>query len=427
LLSYPVRCGKDDSVVIDIKKTSYKKVSTFLDYCQNRLGLIKYREENGIASITSIQRLHEIFKDYKVDNAETYKALVKEREQAARPVSTSASGNDIFTNLASSNSSSSTGHSGGKGGSSSTKIQVYELYKLPKKLREVFGSIHGEYGEHLKISEAKDIIVMYMKRNQLEASPATAALAVNDEGAPVTDKKQPASNLLIIPPPDLLYDICREFSDKKKSQATASKDQAKAEEAKPATASHVKATVDAEFEEYGTLPSSTSSGMADWDLAMPSAPAIQMKVKAGGLINIDNMTPAEVAALQTSGQTGVPGAARGTSRITGGSSVGGWGVDAGKVWKPISLPPAPPAAKSTGPVKGGGAGDSGTKKSFASATSANLPAKRQDPSAAAEIHPVPSGGPVELTKEEFLKLIISKMTLYHGIVQPDGKLLPPLL
>ena len=86
----------NEEMIIDIKKTSYKKVSFFLqNYCQNNLGLLKLGENTSnnhdqdstgdnndhsgnILSLISINRSHELFGKYKIINLESFKEEIKQ-------------------------------------------------------------------------------------------------------------------------------------------------------------------------------------------------------------------------------------------------------------------------------------------------------------------------------------------------------------
>ncbi len=145
------------------------------------------------------------------------------------------------------------------------------------------------------------------------------------------------------------------------------------------------------------------------DLQSPWSKEIKMKIHKDGLKDVDDANSAFPSlSASTSGMTTTM--KKGPSRIAGSSSVGGWGVDAGKEWKPIMLPP--PAAKKPASTP------SGSNKG-ASTTGVPQHAKSEKKSNKASTN-IEELSAIELTKEEFMKAILSKMTGYHAIVQPNG-------
>ncbi len=136
--------------LIEIKKTSYKKVTKFLEYCKS-IDLLTYRDDNGIATITGIKRMHDLFREYKVDDPDKFKESVKLRETNSS--STGASGN-----------SDSIGYHGSNPNGNS-KITVIDLFKMPRNLKDIFGNIRGEYGDHLKSNEVSESLFVIVVDN----------------------------------------------------------------------------------------------------------------------------------------------------------------------------------------------------------------------------------------------------------------------
>jgi hypothetical protein len=91
-----------------------------------KLGLLITKEHNGILSVISVERIHSLFRGIKVDDPESFKS-----------------------NALNSEDSNNSNDSNKKG----LKISVVQLYKCPKHIKDIFGSIRGTYGEHLKSVE----------------------------------------------------------------------------------------------------------------------------------------------------------------------------------------------------------------------------------------------------------------------------------
>jgi hypothetical protein len=133
---------------LDIKQSSYRKVTSFLAHCA-ALDLLALREENGVSTVTKLNKTHDLFRGVKVDNPELFKTTVL--SAAAVPaVTEEAAGSSPF--LIGGNNTTSSTVGGGKNAISG-KVQVLELFKLTKHLRDVFGTPRGEYGEYLRAGE----------------------------------------------------------------------------------------------------------------------------------------------------------------------------------------------------------------------------------------------------------------------------------
>ena len=141
---------------LDIKKTSYKKVTNFLDNMQ-RTGLLTLQDNNGVVSIVSIQRVHDLYKGIKVENPDHFRKFMLSNSQS-----------DL-------SSASNTATSEGK-------INVVDLYKLPKHaVKYLFGDMKGQYGKYLKLSEVKEALIDYIKSKNLEDPTNKSSLNVSSD------------------------------------------------------------------------------------------------------------------------------------------------------------------------------------------------------------------------------------------------------
>jgi hypothetical protein len=159
------RCTPETSAIsIDIKKSSFKKVSQCLKHME-RLGLLTVKETGGVASIVAVQRLHDLFRGVKVEDPDAFKAMVAQREAGA----TGGGGGGAAPLVASADwvSTAATG-----------KVTVVDLYKIPKQLREVFGARRGQFGEGLRSSELKDVFVQYIKEKEIEIPTDRTSICV---------------------------------------------------------------------------------------------------------------------------------------------------------------------------------------------------------------------------------------------------------
>lgn len=136
---------------LDIKLSSYRKVTYFLAHC-SALDLLALKEENGVSTVTKLNKTHDLFRGVKVDNPELFKTTVL-TATAAPAAAEVASDSSPF--LIGGSNSASSGAGGGKNALSG-KVQVLELFKLTKHLRDVFGTPRGEYGEYLRAGEVSN-------------------------------------------------------------------------------------------------------------------------------------------------------------------------------------------------------------------------------------------------------------------------------
>lgn len=140
---------------LDIKRSSFRKVTPYLAHCA-RLELLVTQEDSGVATVTKLNKTHDLFRGAKVENPEQFKlAVLSSTSTAATPskeetVSTSAFAQYSAAAADNSNSSSAGG---------SKKLQMLELFKLTKHLRDVFGTPRGEYGEYLRAHEVYIFII----------------------------------------------------------------------------------------------------------------------------------------------------------------------------------------------------------------------------------------------------------------------------
>ena len=167
----PSRCHHASSP-LDIKKSSYKKVSAFLNFlAEERVitlssNLAERTEEANegtpgeILYLTGFTKKHELFKGVKIDDPEIFK----------RRVESTSHGNDeggddkgVFSFIPSSNKPSDKGPD--------KSMQVVELFKLNKVFKEVVGNVlGGEYSGLATYGEIKHILMEYIAKQGLEDS-----------------------------------------------------------------------------------------------------------------------------------------------------------------------------------------------------------------------------------------------------------------
>ena len=122
------RCAVANNSKLDLKLSSYRKVSSFLTHCQ-ALSLLTLQEAQGVSTITTLNKTHDLFRGVKVDNPELFKNNVLN--------STSGGGNANTDNSEPMSEFAifQAAHSANQGGDKNKKVQVLELFKLTKHLK----------------------------------------------------------------------------------------------------------------------------------------------------------------------------------------------------------------------------------------------------------------------------------------------------
>lgn len=120
----------------------------FLKFCAESAHLISMKEDNGVSTIVSVQRSHDMFQRVKTSDPDALRASVAAAMSAATdsphpPISEAATAGVRVG----SGSGAAAGDVGG--------VSVFQLLKLPKALRDIFGAVRGEFGECLKQSEVR--------------------------------------------------------------------------------------------------------------------------------------------------------------------------------------------------------------------------------------------------------------------------------
>lgn len=233
---------------------------------------------------------------------------------------------------------------------------------------------------------------------------------------------------VVIPPSDPVHKLLASYSsvnttkDAKKPAAAAA--------AQVDTAKDIGGyTEDGPAEDYGSdgdddVPAALPA-MSGYSSLFPGLPGsssassseIKMKVHSGGLRSLDDFP-----ALSATGTAQVPAQ---TAAVAGGSAVGGWGVDKGAVWKPVSLSTARAAAAATtgaaGSQKVGGRGSSVMEAEFPTLSASNIQGNQPNKGKGPQV--VYSELPTELLmrKEDVYKAILKKASPYFGVISHNGE------
>ena len=117
-----------NSSKLDLKLSSYRKVSSFLTHCQ-ALSLLTLQESQGVSTITTLNKTHDLFRGVKVDNPELFKNNVLNSTSGGGNVNTDTS--EPMSEFAVFQAA----HSAHQGGDKNKKVQVLELFKLTKHLK----------------------------------------------------------------------------------------------------------------------------------------------------------------------------------------------------------------------------------------------------------------------------------------------------
>lgn len=114
---------------LDLKLSSYRKVSSFLTHCQ-ALGLLTVQENQGVSTITSLHKTHDLFRGVKVENPELFKSHVLTSTTVSNTTTDSSTSEPVSEFAA-----FQAAHSVNQSGDKNKKVQVLELFKLTKHLK----------------------------------------------------------------------------------------------------------------------------------------------------------------------------------------------------------------------------------------------------------------------------------------------------
>lgn len=117
-----------NSSKLDLKLSSYRKVSSFLTHCQS-LQLLTLQESQGVSTITSLHKTHDLFRGVKVDNPEVFKNNVLNSHNSSGGVDNNNS--EPMSEFGAFQAA----HSAQISGDKNKKVQVLELFKLTKHLK----------------------------------------------------------------------------------------------------------------------------------------------------------------------------------------------------------------------------------------------------------------------------------------------------
>ena len=136
-------------------------------------GLLKLETVNGITSIVSVQRIHDLYRGVSVPDPERFRAAVSSDDGRVQSQSGGVSSKAVkitgervpisllcytFFCLSLYYSFLFIG----------CIRSVADLYKLPKHIVKIFGNLRGQFGGYLKATEIRDALVAYFRSNDLD-------------------------------------------------------------------------------------------------------------------------------------------------------------------------------------------------------------------------------------------------------------------
>lgn len=370
------RCYIEEENKVDIKKSSFKKVTPFLTFCSGK-GLLNMTNENGVASVSKINKNHDWFQEFRVKwtstTPEDFKSAVLIR----------MNGEDT----------NSKEDSTGKGGKNSSKMKVLELHKLPKNYKDIFGTPKGKFGEYLQSVEIRELISNFWQQSKLEDN---------------NDKSK-----LIIPAENPLFKLAATASKvtAKKSKPTASIPAVKEKDPLPDLSDDELDRVNDELDSAMSLNLPSSNGL----VCIAGVWVPEVKSFGTKKEGVDSSWPSLSDANKTdnnlkySKENDNDGAWKkyeawsGTDRkgIKGSSSVGGWGFDKGEKWHPISLSTA-----SSGGDKKVKVGKEGRKDEV----------KKKNKKSAEVVEEI---NEISIRKDEFFKAFLGKLSPYFAVIASE--------
>ena len=171
---------------------------------------------------------------------------------------------------------------------------------------------------------------------------------------------------------------------------------------------------EADISSAGAYTASGMSGVADILKASSSNSGIKMKIHSGGLKSVEGAHIPGTNSPSVTPTGASVGAAAGGGRPLG---VGGWGVDKGAEWKPVSLSTARATATASAVL------DQEFPSLGSAATQKTSKSNPRSTAKASKGNAVYSELPTELLlrKDEVYKAILKKMSPYFGVIAPNGQ------
>jgi translation initiation factor 2D len=335
----------------DIKKSSHKKVGIFLSSV-GKQGVLVLDELNGVSSIVSVNRLSPLLRSEGVTVANLD---VWKAEYDSRCQVSSSSG-DV------------------KASDAPEKIEIVRLFKFPKTAGGLFGNARGEHGNCLRQTEVRDLVLAYASANSLQCP--------KDKSKVLLPRASPLGRFVL---------------NKKKSKAgggalkgALKRPNTTTAKALPAPTKHL-ARVSFNNNYCGDLKSSDEE--EDEGEAVEASPREMVAGVWMGSSTGPQPPKAAVPAYKT----------------------GGWFVEKGETWRPVSLPPSKPKAAAT-PSAGKERQPSGAGAAANKAWPLQpLPMDLQQSDSAEDVADVEV-----LRKDELIKEVLLHMAEYHGIVRKSA-------
>lgn len=166
-MMYPFRCVVEDEPQLDLKKSSFRKVSDLINhYC--RIGLIQISEDGGVQYLSSVVRQNDIWKHTKlnVQDADNFRLFVRgdiegsysnihqESAIGAASCRNTESYNIFEANEGNDKNGLNSFNLGNKKLDGNNKYQVIDLMKVPRNfLSDILWGKEGEFGLCLRASE----------------------------------------------------------------------------------------------------------------------------------------------------------------------------------------------------------------------------------------------------------------------------------
>ena len=336
--------------VFDIKKSKFKKVSVFLQHYQSQQ-LLSLSDKNGVIMVNSVNRGHDLFRGIKLSDQQMESAEISE----ARGDQNHVFGWSKMAHI------------------SDSKIKVLSLYKFPRPAKDLFGNVKGEYGEYLQKWEVRDVIMMYLKNSQY------GSLLECDE-----DK----SKVSISVRSDIgkfLYGKCGGLKEKMSIRTMEESGAGSIEDAFYSDT----------LEQDEDIGSRDDAGCEDDD-------EFQCLNEAN---RSDGSFVAGVWVPPISSSYSSSDVSNDCSRkaLKGSSSVGGWGLDPGQKWRPITLPKEPFSVTMKG-------------ASFSSTQAQKKKTKSDSRDTLSEVEDTRI-----IRKDELMTIVLSRLISYSALVNANGE------
>ncbi|SCO66397.1 translation initiation factor SUI1, putative [Plasmodium vivax] len=174
--------AKEVNLQLDVKKSTYKKISKFVQHC-SKLKLIKIKENRNVMSVVNIRRGSSVISSYKPMSLEEKKLC--QLEGGENDGGGTQNGAECTPNSGAHQDKSTSNEATNKATSEATNkgVQVLEFYMPSSKGINIFKCVDSktERSSYYNIMQLKDVLKSYVQSQKLVSGKDPQVVQLNDD------------------------------------------------------------------------------------------------------------------------------------------------------------------------------------------------------------------------------------------------------